>query len=115
MPLERKCWELLNLVRHIIVVVEGKIIEPDALPAYFFDNSQVDENSEPQISSKTQMRYPSMEDKPLSDYNWTDLERAYVLSLLEKNKWNISKAARISGLNRSTFNARLNKLGVSKR
>jgi transcriptional regulator of acetoin/glycerol metabolism len=45
----------------------------------------------------------------------SDLERAYVLSLLEKNKWNISKAARISGLNRSTFNARLKKLGVSKR
>jgi transcriptional regulator with GAF, ATPase, and Fis domain len=107
--------ELFNFVRHIIVVAEGTIIEPDALPAYFFDNSQVDENSEPQISIKPQMRYPSMEEKPLSDYNWTDLERAYVLSLLEKNKWNISKAARISGLNRSTFNARLKKLGVSKR
>jgi len=106
--------ELFNFVRHIIVVAEGTIIEPDALPTYFFVNSQVDENSEPKLSTKTQMRYPFMEDKPLSDYNWTDLERAYVLSLLEKNKWNISKAARLSGLNRSTFNGRLKKLGISK-
>jgi len=34
------------------------------------------------------------------EVSWGDLERNYVLQLLEKNKWNISKSARHAGLKR---------------
>lgn len=107
--------ELLNFVRHVIVVTDGETIEPEALPAYFSNYSQECVAPEPPISTEIQMESPSTGNKPLPDYTWHDLERSYALALLEKNKWNISKAARKSGLNRSTFNARLKKLGVSKR
>jgi DNA-binding NtrC family response regulator len=106
--------ELLNFARHIIVVTEGDVIEPDVLPQYFFNARPESISPEQLVSSDTRMTSYHTEHKALSDYTWHDLERSYVLDLLEKYKWNISKAARISGLNRSTFNGRLKKLGVSK-
>ena len=42
------------------------------------------------------------------------LEHAYALALLEKCKWNVTKAARAAGVNRSTFDSRLRKLGITK-
>lgn len=45
---------------------------------------------------------------------WDQLERAYTLELLEKHKWNITKAAASAGVNRSTFDSRLKKLGITK-
>ncbi len=106
--------ELLNFARHIIVVTEGEVIEPEVLPQYFSNYSQESITPEQSVSTGTQMESCLTEHKALSDYTWHDLELSYALGLLEKYKWNISKAARISGLNRSTFNGRLKKLGVSK-
>ena len=51
---------------------------------------------------------------PLTRYAWHELEMAYMLALLEENRWNISRAARLAGLNRSTFNSRLRRLGIKK-
>lgn len=106
--------ELLNFARHIIVVTDGEIIEPEALPHYVFNYSQESIIPVQPVSTDTRMETYLTECQALSDYTWHDLELSYVLGLLEKYKWNISKAARISGLNRSTFNGRLKKLGVSK-
>lgn len=106
--------ELLNFARHIIVVTVGEVIEAEVLPQYFFNDSPERISPEQSVSTDTQMESYRTEHKALSDYTWHDLELSYVLGLLEKYKWNISKAARISGLNRSTFNGRLKKLGVSK-
>ncbi len=50
----------------------------------------------------------------LSSMTWEELERAYALELLEKCRWNITKAASLAGVHRSTFDSRLKKLGVSK-
>lgn len=50
----------------------------------------------------------------LRDHTWESLEKAYITDLLESVKWNISKAAKLAGVNRSTFDSRLRKLGLSK-
>jgi len=42
------------------------------------------------------------------------VERAYGLEILEKYKWNVTKASKAAGVNRSTFDSRLKKLGISK-
>jgi transcriptional regulator of acetoin/glycerol metabolism len=47
-------------------------------------------------------------------HTWSELEKAYVLYLLEKNKWHITRAAREAGVNRSTFDSRMKKLGIRK-
>ena len=45
---------------------------------------------------------------------WSELESSYVMMLLEKHKWNVSQAARAAGINRSTFDSRMKKLGITK-
>jgi transcriptional regulator of acetoin/glycerol metabolism len=50
----------------------------------------------------------------LGDLSWAELDRAYVMHLLRKNRWNVSRAARQAGLNRSTFDSRMKKMGIDK-
>jgi transcriptional regulator of acetoin/glycerol metabolism len=47
-------------------------------------------------------------------YSWEQLEREYVIHLLEKNKWHITRAAKEAGVNRSTFDSRMKKLNIRK-
>jgi len=46
---------------------------------------------------------------------WSGLEKAYVNALLEKHNWNVTWAAKASGLNRSTFASRMRKLDIKRR
>jgi transcriptional regulator of acetoin/glycerol metabolism len=55
------------------------------------------------------------EDSGLAEYSWEGLEREYILSLLDRVKWNIAAAARRAGIKRSTFTARMKRLGIRKR
>ncbi|MBW2247978.1 MAG: hypothetical protein JRF62_12500, partial [Deltaproteobacteria bacterium] len=54
-------------------------------------------------------------ESPFTGYSWEDLEKDYVLYLLNKNKWNITRAAQDAKLNRSTFDSRMKRLGINKR
>ena len=45
---------------------------------------------------------------------WPELEKEYVVSLLKKNNWNITWAAKTSGINRSTFASRMRKLNIRR-
>ncbi len=51
----------------------------------------------------------------LSALTWKEMEHSYILSLLDKFRWNISQAARAAEINRSTFDSRMKKLGISKK
>ena len=46
--------------------------------------------------------------------SWPQLEKEYVISLLKKNNWNITWAAKASGINRSTFASRMRKLEIKR-
>ncbi|MFO7556749.1 MAG: hypothetical protein R6W88_16230, partial [Desulfobacterales bacterium] len=52
---------------------------------------------------------------PFNGYSWEELERDYALHLLNKNRWNITRASGDAKMNRSTFNSRMKKLGINKR
>jgi transcriptional regulator with GAF, ATPase, and Fis domain len=41
------------------------------------------------------------------------IEKAFVLAALERNQWNITKAAEETGMLRPNFQALLKKLGIS--
>jgi DNA-binding NtrC family response regulator len=43
------------------------------------------------------------------------VEKAYALFLLDKYEGNITRAAKVANLNRSTFDSRLAKLGIKKK
>ncbi|GFK92265.1 Nitrogen regulation protein NR(I) [Fundidesulfovibrio magnetotacticus] len=101
------CWpgnirEMENVVKYILTVVEGEVVEATDLPAHVSA-----------ASPETQMPRDA-ETPDLAACTWEEMERAYAASLLERHRWNVSKAAKQAGLNRSTFDSRLKKLGISK-
>jgi transcriptional regulator with GAF, ATPase, and Fis domain len=121
--LENHYWEgnireLENFVKYILSAVDNHIVGINDIPDHFKNEPPKDtvagesrSHKEPVLSSKS---IDSMGDSPFSGYSWEKLERDYVLYLLNKNKWNITRAADDAKMNRSTFNSRMKKLGIQK-
>lgn len=110
--------EMENFVRYLLTTVESEVIEPEDLPETFFMESAAPGAGDAggpagRIGRPEQASAPGPAPS-LAAYSWEELERAYVLELMEKTKWNISKAASQAKVNRSTFDSRLKKLGVRK-
>lgn len=104
--------ELENLVRYLLATVPGQLIEADAIPP-------VQEIGEIRPAGASADDMPTVQTGAtagldLAGYTWETLEYAYAMALLERYKWNVTKAARAAGVNRSTFDSRLRKLGISK-
>jgi len=100
--------ELENFVRHIIVITPGELVTRSDLSNHFIP-----------INPDAQRKGPAEENKAPQDSffdgrSWEQLERDYVLHLLAKNKWHITRAAKEAGLNRSTFDSRMKKLNIRK-
>ena len=106
--------ELENFVRRVIVISEEASIRVEDLPPYFFNHqSQSLKSGTESMKQNIQNNvYPPMK---FDGFSWHDIEKQYVMHLLEKNKWNITECAKISGLNRSTFDSRLKRLGIRKK
>ncbi|MCK5256870.1 MAG: hypothetical protein KAQ81_12645 [Deltaproteobacteria bacterium] len=47
-------------------------------------------------------------------YRWQELEKDYIIYLLEENRWNVTRASQKAGVKRSTFDSRMRKLGIKK-
>jgi len=107
--------ELENFVRHVLVLSQGPVINPEDLPATFRGDSLVEEagSTSPEEPQQKEPSGPPLQ-ALFADRTWQEVERAYLLSLLEKNRWNISRSARQADLNRSTFASRLRRLGITK-
>jgi DNA-binding NtrC family response regulator len=109
-PFKGNVREMENLVRYLLATAPGPVIEAGDIP-----DEPGNELSPP---VPREIAPPAQEGKAactdLAGYTWEELERAYALALLEKYKWNVTKAARQAGVNRSTFDSRLRKLGIRK-
>ena len=69
-------------------------------------------NEEPMFSANSPS--PAGIESPFAGYSWEDLEKDYIRYLLNKNRWNITHAARDAKINRSTFVSRMKRLGINK-
>ncbi len=101
--------ELENLMRYLMVTSQGDAITPMDLPDHITA----------QHETKIAAADMTVEDgnecgTDLSAMTWPDLEIAYVNALLKKYNWNITWAAKASGINRSTFASRMRKLKIRK-
>lgn len=88
--------ELENAIEHAMVITQGSVIEPKALPAFTYQD-------------KTSERITSDLTKSLDQ-----IEKEYIINTLNKTKWNISKTAEILGINRVTLYRKLKEYNISK-
>jgi len=106
--------ELENLIRYLMVTTQDEVIRPDDLPEHIFKTGQ------DEISKNTNPMHPDPQTnetqdlRDISAMTWPDLEKAYVRALMEKFNWNITWAAKASGINRSTFASRMRKLDIHR-
>jgi transcriptional regulator with GAF, ATPase, and Fis domain len=111
--------ELENFVRRIIVVAEGERITRSDLHIHFPEEADHGYSFEPldfpaEQGEETAAPRPQSSDAAFEGYTWEGLEKAYVQFLLDRNKWHITRAAKEAGVNRSTFDSRMKKLGIRK-
>ena len=95
--------ELENLVKHVLVAAPGPTVTPADLPA--------------RLRAPRRERDPdgaAAPADPFAGQTWEDVERTYLTRLLARRHWNVSAAAREAGVNRSTFDSRLKRLGIGK-
>jgi transcriptional regulator with GAF, ATPase, and Fis domain len=105
--------ELENLIRYLMVTTPGDSIQAVTLPPHLREPQAIicDPYANPN-ASLSQVNNEFMVD--LTGLTWPGLEDSYVTSLLKKYNWNITWAAKASGINRSTFASRMRKLGINK-
>ena len=109
-PYKGNVRELENLVRYLLATVPGDVIEDTDIPSPSEHGEARPTPATPPVAAPGVAGLTH----DLTAYTWDQLEHAYALALLEKCKWNVTKAARAAGVNRSTFDSRLRKLGINK-
>lgn len=95
--------ELKNIVEKVLILSDNKPVTVDILPAYIRDHLR------PQHIKKESARKNSSGRK-LKDME--NDEKEQICSLLEKNKGNISKAAKELGVSRNTLYKKIEKLDI---
>jgi DNA-binding NtrC family response regulator len=116
-PWKGNIRELENFAKYISVVVASDVIVPGDLSAYLVkDQPEIlalagvaGEEKRLAVIDAAPSTSPSFDGQ-----SWEEIERSYALYLLEKHRWHITRAAKEAGVNRSTFDARLKRLGISK-
>ena len=101
--------ELENIIERAVVLAAGDLITRDdlELPAAAeqqqLDDPEVPTNSEELKKTKQRVREKAVE----------PVEKAFVYAALERNNWNVTKAAEETGMLRPNFQAMLKKYGLS--
>jgi transcriptional regulator with GAF, ATPase, and Fis domain len=106
--------ELENFVKHIIVITPGEIVAREDLSHHFIRTAPCRVEQPKAARGDAAGGDNGAGDCIFDGCSWEELERRYVFHLLEKNRWNITRAAREAGVNRSTFDSRMKKLNIRK-
>jgi len=99
--------ELKNLVERLVVTSGGDTIRLEHLPDYIVDRSpapstQIPRNNEELKTMKRVAR----------ERLTRELERGFVIEALKRNDWNVSRAARETGMLRPNFHALMRKYRI---
>jgi len=102
--------ELENIVERLIVMADGSTIKPEHLPS----SIQGKRLSGPTVVPRTNQELKEAR-KHLRREAVKDLERAFAVEALERNRWNIARAARDVGMQRSNFHMLVRKHALSRK
>ncbi|MBI4774280.1 MAG: sigma-54-dependent Fis family transcriptional regulator [Deltaproteobacteria bacterium] len=117
-PWKGNIRELENFVKYILVIAASDAIDVEDLPPQFLQDDPPEpvenRDGKENDASAGAVSPDAGPQEPLSEYSWRELERRYFLELLEKNKWSVTRSARDADMKRTTFDARMRKLGISR-
>ncbi len=100
--------ELENIIERAVVLAQGEQIGREDLELPSDDEESLDEIAIPLNTEELK------ENKRLARERAVEpVEKAFVYAALERNNWNVTKAAEETGMLRPNFQAMLKKLGVS--
>ena len=106
--------EIENLAKYLLTVTEGDIEVADLPPPYNAEPREV-RTSTTSPADETEILPASPPPVPGAGSSMEEMERNYILSVLELTRWNVTAAARHAGIKRTTFNSRMKKHGISKK
>ncbi|MBU1172492.1 MAG: sigma-54-dependent Fis family transcriptional regulator [Proteobacteria bacterium] len=114
--------ELENLVRFLLVSTNEKEIKvanlPKTIVASAMHQPLAQAGQDPPSDSEGpgwSVGTPVMHDaEQFRGLTWEDVERKYAKYILRNNSWNVTRASKSAGVNRSTFASRIRKLGINR-
>ncbi|MHB8708969.1 MAG: sigma-54-dependent transcriptional regulator [Desulfuromonadales bacterium] len=104
--------ELENLIERAVVLAQSEFIQPQDLEIPGLANNQYPAAAEevPRTIDELKERKRLLREQAVEP-----LERAFLLGALERNGWNVTRAAEEVGILRPNFQAMLKKQGISSR
>ena len=102
--------ELVNTIERAVVLTEGDIIQKENLE--LFDTAA---EPEPGFEGYVPTNLEALKEmkRHIRDRSVENVEKAFVMSALKRNNWNISRAAEETGMLRPNFQTMLKRLGIS--
>ncbi len=102
--------ELGNLVERLVVMVEGDTVRLEHLPEHVTGREDAAPPEVPRNNEELKALKRTARNRMLDD-----IERRFVIEALRRSGWNVSRAARETGLQRPNFHALMRKHGVRTR
>ena len=104
--------ELENMIERAVVLAEGDIIRNEDLELW--DNKEEDTSSNTLID-RIPMNAEELKEmkRHIRDNAMNSLESIFVRNALERNNWNVTRAAEETGILRPNFQSMMKKLGIS--
>ena len=108
--------EMENLAKFLITVTDVEEIQLSDLPPPYNRIPEAPDASPPmeETPGHEKTRYGEEKDDQ-GDRSMETMERGHILSLLEATKWNVTAAASLAGIKRTTFSSRMKKLGINRK